>query len=376
MKISPIALTLAAVAAPTALAFGPVPARIPCSRSSALYTASTSVGADTNVKSTATVQPLIMVDEDTEDSIVRPRVVRKPASAEQMDVEEEAFFDNLPVGVKLTGADKLRAAGLNGKGVRVAVIDSGVDADHIGFHGQVKQQIWFRYGTPLSEDDHGTHVAGTIHMMAPEAEIYDYRVFGAEGNGIDISIARSIRQAVDDGCDIINMSLGGPFASWRIGEAVSYAYENNVPMVVAAGNEGDDNILTNERSYPAMRPEVVSIAAVGKFIGLPTAWFSNSNAQVDYAGIGEDVHSFKPDGGLQQMSGTSMATPHVCGLVAALMTKGGKYSDVINDDASLREVLNEKYVRDIGAKGPDNESGLGFLTFLDESESEFFLGSE
>jgi subtilisin family serine protease len=267
-----------------------------------------------------------MVDEDTEDSIVRPRVVRKPASAEQMDVEDEAFFDNLPVGVKLTGADKLRTAGLNGKGVRVAVIDSGVDADHTGFHGQVKQQVWFRYGTPLSEDDHGTHVAGTIHMMAPEAEIYDYRVFGAEGNGIDISIERSIRQAVDDGCDVINMSLGGPFASWRIGQAVRYAYENNVPMVVAAGNEGDDNILTNERSYPAMRPEVVSIGAVGKFVGLPTAWFSNSNAQVDYAGIGEDVHSFKPGGGLQQMSGTSMATPHVCGLVAALMTKGGKYT--------------------------------------------------
>ena len=58
-------------------------------------------------------------------------------------------------------------------------------------------------------------------------------------------------------------------------------------------------------SYPAMRPEVISIAAVGKFIGLPTAWFSNTNAQVDYAGIGEDVHSFKPGGGLQQMSGES-----------------------------------------------------------------------
>jgi hypothetical protein len=51
-----------------------------------------------------------------------------------------------------------------------------------------------------------------------------------------------------------------------------------------------------------------------------------------------------------------MATPHVCGLVAALMTKGGKYSDIIKDDASLREVLNEKYVRDIGVTGPDNDS--------------------
>jgi hypothetical protein len=67
-----------------------------------------------------------------------------------------------------------------------------------------------------------------------------------------------------------------------------------------------------------------------------------------------------------------MATPHVCGLVAALMTMGGKYSDIIKDDASLREVLNEKYVRDIGVTGPDNETGLGFLTYLDETESDWF----
>lgn len=71
-----------------------------------------------------------------------------------------------------------------------------------------------------------------------------------------------------------------------------------------------------------------------------------------------------------------MAAPHVCGLVAALMTKGGKYSDVITHDASLREVLNEKYLRDIGVKGPDNETGLGFLTFLDETEDDWFLGSD
>ncbi len=69
-----------------------------------------------------------MVDENKEDAIVRPKVVRKPAIVEQMDVEDEAFFDNLPLGAKLTGADKLRSAGLKGKGVRVAVIDSGVDA--------------------------------------------------------------------------------------------------------------------------------------------------------------------------------------------------------------------------------------------------------
>jgi subtilisin family serine protease len=243
MKISPIALTLAAVA-PTALAFGPAPARTVTSSSSALFDAASN-SVDTNTKSTP-VQPLIMVDEETEDSILRPKVVKAAASVEQMDVEDEAFFENLPLGVKMHGADKLRAAGLDGTGVRVAVIDSGVDAEHTGFHGKVTQQVWHRYGRPLSEDDHGTHVAGTIHMMAPEAEIYDYRVFGSEGARVDVSVERSIRQAVDDGCDVINMSLGGKRASYLIGEAVRYAYDNNVPMIVAAGNEGDDNAATNE----------------------------------------------------------------------------------------------------------------------------------
>ena len=63
-----------------------------------------------------------------------------------------------------------------------------------------------------------------------------------------------------------------------------------------------------------------------------------------------------------------MACPHVCGLVAALMTKGGDCSDSIKDDKSLRTLLNDKFVMDIGVKGPDNATGLGFLTYLNKKE--------
>ena len=155
----------------------------------------------------------------------------------------------LPLGVRLTGGDKLRAEGLTGKGVRVAVIDSGVDANHPGFKGQVKQQLWYRHGTPLSEDDHGTHVADTIHMLAPEADIYDYRVFGETGWSVDRAIERAIMQAIDDGCQIINMSLGGPRQNNSISRAISAAHSKGVLMIVAAGNEGDSNPLTNELRY-------------------------------------------------------------------------------------------------------------------------------
>jgi subtilisin family serine protease len=263
MKISAFAFALAAAPAAfpglSVAAFGPAPAdRSAASMirssttnprsSSSLLVATTPPSIST---STTTVRPLIVVEDDKEDdAIVEPSVVRE-ASLEPL-VIDDSFFDNLPFGVKITGADKLRAEGLTGKGVRVAVIDSGVDARHSGFHGQIKQQLWFRHGTPLSEGDHGTHVAGTIHMMAPEAEIYDYRVFGAEGWGVDSAVATSIEWAVRDGCDIINMSLGGPRASMRIGDAVRYAHSKGVHMIVAAGNEGDANPLTNELRYVPM----------------------------------------------------------------------------------------------------------------------------
>ena len=83
------------------------------------------------------------------------------------------------------------------------------------------------------------------------------------------------------------------------------------------------------------------------------------------------MSSFKPGGTLQKFSAPSMVPPHVCGFItAALMTKGGAYDDIIKDDASLRDLLNDKFVVDIGSNGTDNASGLGFLTYLSEEEFE------
>jgi hypothetical protein len=93
--------------------------------------------------------------------ITRPSVIRKSATLEK---------NELPLSILLTGGQKLRESNLTGRGVKVAVIDSGVDKDHPGFNGQVKKQVWYRKGTPLEEDDHGTHVAGTVHLMAPQVK--------------------------------------------------------------------------------------------------------------------------------------------------------------------------------------------------------------
>lgn len=93
---------------------------------------------------------------DVQSTISKPYVVRSAASP------IPAGDENLPVGIQLTGGPRLRSMDLRGQGVKVAVIDSGVDKDHPGFHGKVVHQTWYRKGTPLSEDDHGTHVAVSI----------------------------------------------------------------------------------------------------------------------------------------------------------------------------------------------------------------------
>jgi subtilisin family serine protease len=246
--------------------------------------------------------------KEEEVDIPKPTVTRQSTSA-------TADQRHLPQGIVLTGGAKLHQEGLTGKGVRVAVIDSGVDQDHPGFEGQVKKKVWLRSGTPLSEDDHGTHVAGTIHLMAPQAELYDYRVFGKSGSlGVNAAIAKAIRDATDANCHVINLSLGGPLPTPTIKAAVEYAASKGVIMVCAAGNEGDNNPLTNEISYPAAYQECISIAAIQKKQGFPVAVFSNSNADVEYAGIGVDVVSFKPGGGYQQMSGKSFIKLGVCRL--------------------------------------------------------------
>lgn len=309
-------------------------------------------------------------DADLAYYMKRPYVKRTNRSATPVNAMDPS---TLPLGAQLHGALKLRDAQFLGQGVRVAVIDSGIDKDHPGFHGMVKRQVWFRKGTPLSKDDHGTHVAGTIHLLAPKAELYDYRVFGAEGEmDGDNAIAASIMEAVDvDQCHVINMSLRVSYPIVpAVRKAVEYAYAKGVHMVCAAGNSGDGDPTTNELyAFPARWKETISVAAVKKAGKLPVAYFSESNPEVDFAAIGVDVTSLKPGGGYQSMQGTSMAAPHVAGLIAALLSNDGSR----HKPAALKKILSSRYAVDIGAEGRDSSTGVGFVTFLSKEELEHFL---
>jgi Subtilase family len=113
------------------------------------------------------------------------------------------------------------------------------------------------------------------------------------------------------------------------------------------------------------------------------ARFSNSNPQVDYAAIGVDVKSFKPGNQYQEMSGTSMASPHVCGFIAAVLSgwdegweeqttslEDEDERPTIRKDHRLRKYLEKKHIIDINVSGRDDDTGVGFLTFLAKEEYE------
>lgn len=109
--------------------------------------------------------------------------------------------------------------------------------------------------------------------MAPQAELYDYRVFGATGMDGDEAIAKSIRQAVEDGCQVINMSLRVSYPIVpAVESAVKFAAGKGVVMVCAAGNSGDGDATTNEtQAYPARFQQTISVAAVKKSAGVRIA---------------------------------------------------------------------------------------------------------
>ena len=162
--------------------------------------------------------------------------LRCPITECTFAISKEINHKNLPFGVRLTGGRKFREAGLTGVGVRVGIIDSGIDAKHPGFNGRITKKTWFRTG-PLN--DHGTHIAGTVHMMAPDADIYDYRVYGREGIDVDEAIAQAITQACDDECNVINLSLclEGGYINPRIQHQIQDAHEKGVIVVCSSSSK-------------------------------------------------------------------------------------------------------------------------------------------
>ena len=277
--------------------------------------------------------------------------------------------------------------GYKGQNVIVAVLDTGVNANHVELQGQVLQGRNFAlmYARDSENDTsdkhrHGTHVAATIAGklrcgIAPMAKILPVKVLYDDGSLWDaqwlidgLEYVYNWRGANGEKVDIVNMSLGG--RGFNVAElmyiqnAIQKLNSIGIPVIVASGNTGKEET----KIYPACFEEVITVGAVD--IKKQIAYFSTTGNQVDLCQIGVDVLSAdaKNNTGYIIMSGTSMATPIVSGIAALMISKdkflNGEYNKMLSGDAleiSYYKQLKNMSI-DLGIKGTDKVYGAGFCT--------------
>ncbi|MCP1190070.1 S8 family peptidase [Priestia flexa] len=242
----------------------------------------------------------------------------------------------------------------------IAVIDTGVDLDHPDLRRRLTNgyNVLLNNNFPDDDNGHGTHVSGIIASETNNHEglagvtwynkIMPIKAMGAKGYGTTFDIAKGIFWAVDHGADIINMSLGNYQHSSLLKEAIDYAYNKNVVLIAAAGNEN-----TMQPSYPAAFPNVLSVAAVS-YTG-QRASFSNYGDYIDVSAPGVQIPSTYFNQQYAALSGTSMASPHVAGLAGLLLSANPN----LTNQEVIEIIKNSTY--DLGIPGTDNEFGNGLI---------------
>ena len=247
----------------------------------------------------------------------------------------------IPYGVNQLQAPEIWAQGEKGSGIVIAVLDTGIDMNHPDLKPNIIDGRNFtNEGSESNYSDnngHGTHCAGTIAGVenekgvvgvAPEAKLLIGKVLDKNGSGSYRSIIQGIKWATNwkgkkgEKVRIISMSLGGSYNDKNLEEAILEACAKGILVVVASGNEGDNNENTFEYGYPALYNECITVGAIDE--NYKIAYFSNNHKQVDVVAGGVDVISTYPINQYARLSGTSMATPHIAGVMALLIKLGEK----------------------------------------------------
>lgn len=267
-------------------------------------------------------------------------------------------------GMEVFGVERLRAVS-DGKGIVIGGIDTGIDREHPLLSNCIAAKDFT--GSPVGSGDrnqHGTHISGTIAATDPRigvasgCKFVHGKALSDGGSGSGSWIAAAIRWCAAQGAEVISMSLGSSSQDTTITNAMKEVAEQGIWVVAAAGNSGGN---TSDVDWPGRSPHCVSVAALNS--NLTPASFSSAGAKIDTSGPGVNIWSTKPGGRYQQMSGTSMATPFVAGLLgcfrAALKDAGRPIPAVYQ----LRELLFSRSV-DTYTPGDDRRTGPGWVSPL------------
>ncbi len=288
--------------------------------------------------------------------------------------------------------------GVTGAGVKVCVVDTGIDEGHERHSGKVDGWVDFVSAIPspnLATDDngHGTHVASIVggqvvdwqgsgspnpdpngdpfEGVAPDARLYVAKVLDAAGSGTNSAVVAGINWCVAQAADIINLSLGGDTCGdglSAVSLAADAAVANGVTVIVAAGNSGD-GICTV--TAPGDAFDVITVGSLAEYSGAPsdvnsstgvhTAWFSSrgptgdNRPKPDVMAPGVSVMAAKAGtvSDYQSLSGTSMATPFIAGVAALMLEANPSLTP-----ADIKDIL-ACTAQDYHVLGPDNEVGAG-----------------
>jgi thermitase len=286
---------------------------------------------------------LYMTNENTSNEVPAPN-----------DLLYSKYQWNLPITETVVGW------GVN-KGsdkVIVGIVDTGVDVNHPDLQGRLLPgyNVVNPDAQPIDDVGHGTHVAGVISALVNNDEgiagmtwynpILPVKVLDETGAGNTYNVAQGIIWATDHGAKVINMSLGNYADANFLHDAIKYAYDKDVVLLAAAGNDNSENL-----SYPAAYPEVLAVAAVDA--NKKKAAFSNFGDYIGVTAPGVNIASTYPHNQYAALSGTSMASPHVTALAALIRST--------NPALKNTEVMDimRKSAEDLGAAGKDKYFGYG-----------------
>ena len=301
-----------------------------------------------------------------------------------------AFDDGL--GSALTYAEQPagRSIGLHrahttslGSGVRVAILDTGADLTHPALQGAIVGGYDFVDFDPDPSDEangidddedgfvddaygHGTHVAGIVHLAAPNAELLVVRVLDSEGRGSLLQVAAGVRWALSNGARVINLSLGSLGFSSTLEQALAEAEALGVVVVTSAGNWGAEVPV----EYPASSQHVFAVAAVDTG-GVP-ADFTSRGPYVALSAPGVGVRSAYPGGLYRLWSGTSMSAPFVAGSAALLLSQHPEWGlgDVRQQLSMTAGPVVDSPPNTMGAGRLDAGAAVAPMLISDEPEPE------